>query len=63
MKSARLLATGQKVEFRQDSLRVRFVGLPERAPDDPVTTLAIECEGEPQQDNIFVRKEKKREQP
>ncbi len=63
VKSARLLATGQKVEFKQDALRVRFTGLPERAPDDPITTIAIECDGEPQQDNIFVRKEKKREQP
>ena len=63
VKTARLLANGQKVEFRQDPLRVRFVGLPEHAPDDPVTTIAIECDGVPQQDNIFVRKEKKREQP
>jgi alpha-L-fucosidase len=63
VKSAKLLATGQKVEFMQDDLRVRFVGLPEKAPDDPITTLAIECSGEPKQDQIFVRKERKREQP
>jgi len=62
VKSAKLLSSGQKVEFVQDSMRVRFTGLPEKAPDDPVSTIAIECEGEPQQDNIFVRKEKKREQ-
>ena len=62
VKSAKLLATGQRVEFTQDAMRVRFTGLPEKAPDDPITTLAIECEGEPRQDNIFVRKEKKREQ-
>ena len=61
VRSAKLLATGQPVEFTQDSMRVRFTGLPEKAPDDPVTTIAIECEGEPRQDNIFVRKEKKRE--
>jgi alpha-L-fucosidase len=42
-------------------MRVRFIGLPEKPPDDPVSTLAIECETEPRQDNIFVRKEKKRE--
>ncbi|HJZ69144.1 MAG TPA: alpha-L-fucosidase, partial [Blastocatellia bacterium] len=63
VKSAKLLATGQKVNFAQDQLRVRFTGLPEKAPDDPVTTIAIECESEPRQDNIFVRKERKREQP
>lgn len=61
VKSATLLATGQKVTFEQDPLRVRFTGLPEKAPDDPVTTLAIDCESEPKQDNILVRKERKRE--
>ena len=62
VKSASLLATGQKVAFQQDRLRVRFTGLPEKAPDDPITTLAIECDGEPKQDNIFVRKEHERKQ-
>jgi alpha-L-fucosidase len=56
VKSARLLATGQSVAFDQDTYRVRFTGLPEKAPDYPLTTLAIECESEPKQDNIFVRK-------
>ena len=62
VKSARLLATGQQVEFQQDRIRVRFTGLPQRAPDSPITTLAIECESEPKQDNIFVRKEHDRAQ-
>jgi len=57
-----LLASGQRVEFIQDAMRVRFHGLPEKPPDDPISTIAIECESEPKQDNIFVRKEKKREQ-
>jgi alpha-L-fucosidase len=56
VKSARLLATGQNVEFDQDPYRVTFKGLPIQAPDNPVSTLAIECESEPKQDNIFVRK-------
>ena len=60
VKSARLLATGQKVAFEQDRFRVRFTGLPEKAPDTPITTIAIECEGEPRQDEIFIRKEKPR---
>jgi len=60
VKSARLLATGKDVKFEQDELRVRFVGLPEKAPDDPATTIAIECDGEPRQDTDFVRKERPR---
>ncbi len=56
VKSASLLATGQKVKFQQDRYRVSFTGLPEKAPDDPITTLAIECEAEPTQDELFVRK-------
>ncbi len=60
VKLARLLASGEKVDFQQDKFRVRFTGLPQRAPNEPITTLAIECEGEPKQDNIFVRKERPR---
>ena len=55
-RSARLLATGQKVDFTQDTYGIRFTGLPEKAPDSPITTIAIECESVPTQDNIFVRK-------
>ncbi len=61
VKSARLLASDKKVEFLQDPYRVRFTGLPADAPDHPVTTIAIECESEPTQDSIFVRKEKPRD--
>jgi alpha-L-fucosidase len=39
---------------------VRFTGLPEKAPDDPVTTIAIECDGEPNQDTGYVRRERPR---
>ena len=46
-KSASLLATGKPVKFEQEEFRVRFTGLPADAPDDPVTTIAIECDGEP----------------
>ena len=60
VKSARLLATGQDVKFEQDRLRVRFLNLPANAPDSPVTTIAVECEGEPRQDNEFVRRERDR---
>ena len=61
VKSARLLAGDKKIEFHQDSYRVRFTGLPAQSPDHPVTTIAMECESEPTQDSIFVRKGKPRE--
>jgi alpha-L-fucosidase len=60
VKSARFLATGQNVHFEQDKLRVHFTGLPATAPDQPVSTLAIECEAEPRQDQYVVRKERER---
>jgi alpha-L-fucosidase len=59
--SAKLLAGGKKVEFTQDRFRVRFTGLPAAPPDDPVTTLAVECDSEPAQNTDMVRREKKRE--
>jgi len=57
VKSAKLLASGRDVKVAQDKFRVQLTGLPDRAPDDPVTTIAIECDGEPRQDTDFVRKE------
>jgi alpha-L-fucosidase len=60
VKSARLLASGQQVKFQQDRFRVRFTGLPNEAPDHPVTTIAIDCESEPLQDTDFVRRERPR---
>ncbi len=53
--SAKLLATGAPVKFEQDEFRVRFLGLPEAPPDRPITTLAVECDGEPRQDTDHVR--------
>ncbi len=61
VKSARILTTGQNVNFQQDDFRVRFTGLPERAPDDLVTVIAAECESEPVQDMIYVREVKPRD--
>jgi alpha-L-fucosidase len=60
VKSARLFASKHAVHFEQDQFRVRFTGLPADAPDQPVTTLAIECEGEPVQDTEFVRRARPR---
>jgi alpha-L-fucosidase len=58
--SARLLASGQKVNFEQERFRVRFTGLPEQAPDTPVTVIAIECASEPLQSTEMIRKERPR---
>jgi alpha-L-fucosidase len=60
VKSARLFASGHEVKFEQDHFRVRFTGLPADAPDQPLTTLAIECESEPIQNTRFVRTDRPR---
>jgi alpha-L-fucosidase len=60
VKSAHLVNGGQNVKFDQDDFRVRFTGLPEKAPDDPVIVIAIECDGEPNQDTGYVRGERPR---
>ena len=60
VKSARLVSTGKQVKFEQDPYRIRFSGLPAKAPDDPVTVLALECASLPRQDMTKVRIGKKR---
>jgi alpha-L-fucosidase len=60
VQSARLLKTSAEVKFTQDEFQTKFVGLPDKAPDYPVTTIAIECDSEPTQDTDFVRKNKPR---
>jgi len=60
VKSARLHASGKALKFDQDRFRTRFTGLPASAPDDPVTTIAIECDTEPVQDTMMVRRERPR---
>jgi alpha-L-fucosidase len=60
VKSAKLVKTGAALKFTQDDFRVRVVDLPVKAPDSPVTTIALECESEPTQDTDYVRKNKPR---
>jgi len=60
VKSVKLLKTGQELQFTQDNFRTKIFGLPMDAPDRPITTLAIECDSEPKQDNILEREEKPR---
>jgi alpha-L-fucosidase len=63
VKSAKLLASGKPVAFKQEEFRLLLTGLPKDAPDTPVTTIALECDGEPAQDTQnWVRKERPRAQ-
>jgi alpha-L-fucosidase len=50
VKSARVLKTGASVAFTQDEFHLRLTGLPEQAPDDPVTVIEVECESKPSGD-------------
>jgi alpha-L-fucosidase len=45
--SARLLKTGQKVDFTQDEFSLRLTGLPSGLPDQPATVIEVVCDGEP----------------
>ncbi|HCC55986.1 MAG TPA: alpha-L-fucosidase [Solibacterales bacterium] len=60
VKSATLLKGGLNLAFDQDPFRLRVKALPATAPDDPVTVVALECDAEPVQDNLFVRRERPR---
>ncbi len=53
--AARLLKTGQKVEFTQDEFSLRLTGLPLEAPDQPATVIEVECDGEPVVDHAAMR--------
>ena len=53
--SAKVLKTGQKVEFTQDEFNFRLTGLPMHAPDQPATVIEVECDGEPTVDHGSMR--------
>jgi alpha-L-fucosidase len=55
-----LFASGKKVDFVQDDISMRFTGLPQAAPDHPVTVIEVECESEPVIDTSYVRKNRPR---
>jgi alpha-L-fucosidase len=59
--SAKRYPSGQPVKFEQEQFRVRFMGLPATAPDPLATTIAVECDGEPTQDQNAIRVNRKRE--
>jgi alpha-L-fucosidase len=56
VKSARLFASGKKVDFMQDDISVRFTGLPQNPPDSPITVIEAECDSEPTVDSTYVRR-------
>jgi alpha-L-fucosidase len=53
--SAKVLKTGQRVEFTQDEFTFRLTGLPMQAPDQPATVIEVECDGEPTVDHGAMR--------
>jgi alpha-L-fucosidase len=55
VKSARLLKTGQPLQFTQDELTLRLTGLPLQAPDQPVSVIELECDAEPVIDHHSTR--------
>jgi alpha-L-fucosidase len=59
--SAKFYPGGQAVKFEQQDYRVRFIGLPVSAPDPIATVLAVECDGEPTQEQNAIRTGRKRE--
>ncbi|HUY13864.1 MAG TPA: alpha-L-fucosidase [Terriglobia bacterium] len=61
VKSARYLATGEKINFQQTDFQLKLTGLPVQPPDEPATVLAIECEAEPVQNTLYVRENRPRD--
>ena len=53
--SARVLKTGQPIQFTQDKISLRLTGLPAAAPDSPTTVLAVECDAPPVVDHHSIR--------
>jgi len=59
--SAKFYPSGKPVTFEQEQFRVKFTNLPAQAPDPIATVIAIECDGEPAQDQLLIRTNRKRE--
>jgi len=58
--SAKVLRTGQKIDFTQDGTTLRLAGLPEAPPDKLVSVLELECDAPPVVDHHLIRTEWKR---
>jgi alpha-L-fucosidase len=55
VKSARFLATGVPVALEQNDMGVRFTGLPDAAPDSPITVIEVECDSVPTMNHEAMR--------
>ena len=55
VQSARFLATGAPVTFEQNDMGVRFTGLPDAAPDSPITVIEVECDSIPTMNHEAMR--------
>jgi alpha-L-fucosidase len=53
--AARMLKTGQAIQFTQDEFTFRLTGMPLEAPDQPATVIEVECDGEPIIDHEALR--------
>ena len=51
--SARFVAGDAPIKFRQEGVRVFLTGLPEYAPDEYDTVIALDCDGAPQNFDRF----------
>jgi alpha-L-fucosidase len=58
--SAKLYGSSTPVKFDQDDFRLRFTGLPAAAPDPMVSVLEVTFDAPPVQDNLGVRRNRKR---
>ena len=61
VRAAHMYPGGQPVKFEQEQWRVRFLDLPAVAPDSLATVLAVDCDGEPTQNQLAIRMNRKRE--
>jgi len=58
--AAKMFPSGQKVAFQQEEFRLQLTGLPEKAPEHPVTTIEVAFDSEPIQDMLRVREDRPR---
>src|SRR6185437_1849175 len=58
--SAKLLPSGQTIQVQQDAFRTQFLGLPANSPNELVSVIEAECDGEPDQDTLNIRKNRPR---
>ncbi len=58
--SAKVVRTGQSIQFTQDATTLRLTGLPQVPPDGLVSVLELECDAPPVVNHHLIRTEWKR---